>query len=254
MSFYVYLYLDPEKIVDPFVVGSSTFVNEPLYVGKGKDDRCYAHLRDTRNSLLEEKINHWTENGIDPIIVKAVEDLSEDEAHSLEIELIARFGRHDLKLGPLFNKTNGGEGFSGLIPWNKGKTGVQDAWNKGKAGSEIPWFGKEKSDSHKQKIRESLTGKSKSEEHKKKISESLKGNVPWNKGKTGVQTSWAKGKKFTEEHKKNMSIARKGKKNTKEQKEKISKALKGRTMSEETRRKMSESRKKYWKARNARSK
>ena len=51
------------------------------------------------------------------------------------------------------------ESRKGIEPWNKGKTGLQNAWNKG-----IPT----------------------TEEIKKKISESNKGNKAWNKGKTGV--------------------------------------------------------------------
>ena len=38
----------------------------------------------------------------------------EREAHQLEIELIRRIGRHDLKSGPLTNQTDGGEGITGL--------------------------------------------------------------------------------------------------------------------------------------------
>ena len=38
-------------------------------------------------------------------------------------------------------------------------------------------------------------GKKLSNETKKKLSKSLKGKTPWNKGRTGLQTAWNKGKK-----------------------------------------------------------
>ena len=45
---------------------------------------------------------------------------------------------------------------------------------------------------------------------KKKISESLKGNVPWNKGKSGVQTAWNKGVPMRDETKAKVSASKKG--------------------------------------------
>ena len=60
--------------------------------------------------------------------------------------------------GILLNKTDGGDGGNGRVPWNKGKTNVY------------------------------------SEKTKNRISNTLKGNVPWNKGKTGGQEVWNKGK------------------------------------------------------------
>lgn len=38
-------------------------------------------------------------------------------------------------------------------------------------------------------------GKKLTEEHKQKLSDSHKGKIPWNKGKTGLQTAWNKGLK-----------------------------------------------------------
>ncbi len=43
------------------------------------------------------------------------ENLTEKEAFDLEIELISKIGRSDLKLGPLTNLTDGGEGQSGAV-------------------------------------------------------------------------------------------------------------------------------------------
>jgi group I intron endonuclease len=107
------------------------------------------------------------------------------------------------------------------------------------------------------KIAGSSLGRKHSEKSKKKISEVKKGSIPWNKGKTGLQISWFKGKKHTEEAKGKNRVAHKGKQlseetkqkigeagrgrnHTKEAKQKISIANKGRKRSEETKLKISE--------------
>jgi hypothetical protein len=66
-----------------------------------------------------------------------------------------------------------------IVPWNKGRSGMQTAWNKGK---KMPPM----SEAQKEKLRQANIGKTLSEEHKKKIGRanaiSRKGVVPWNKG------------------------------------------------------------------------
>lgn len=68
-------------------------------------------------------------------------------------------------------------------PWNKGKTGVQEAWNKGK---ELPNI----SDEHKEKISKTL------KERYKNVKHNRVGVEPWNKGKKGLQEAWNKGNKM----------------------------------------------------------
>lgn len=70
-----------------------------------------------------------------------------------------------------------------------------------------------------------------SEEWKRNMSLARKGKIPWNKGKRGLQ-------KHSEETRKKMSLAHKGQKYPK-----ISEALKGRKASEETKRKISKANK-----------
>jgi hypothetical protein len=81
----------------------------PYYVGKGKGNRGF------RNG------NHKVNRPADPIRIIAQECLSENDAFEIEKFLIAYYGRLDLGTGCLRNLTDGGEGPSGLIPWNKGK-------------------------------------------------------------------------------------------------------------------------------------
>jgi hypothetical protein len=104
--FYTYAYLREDRT--------------PYYVGKGKGDRAY---RKRKSGIKPPKDKSR--------IILLKQNLTEQEAFKHEIYMIAVFGRKDLGTGILHNKTNGGEGTSGLIPWNRGKTGFTP-WNKGK--------------------------------------------------------------------------------------------------------------------------
>lgn len=85
--------------------------NEVFYVGIGsKPDRFRAYEKGKRNS-------HW-HNFVKKVgyQVEIVYDgLSWETACVKEIELIAQYGRLDLKTGSIINLTNGGDGAVGLI-------------------------------------------------------------------------------------------------------------------------------------------
>ena len=117
-DFYVYAYL---RSRDSETAATGT----PYYIGKGRRRRAYNKHNNTPTP--KDKAN----------IVLLEQNLTEVEAHDLEVELIAKYGRKDIKSGILHNRTDGGEGASGAkgqVPWNKGKQGLQEAWNKGKTG------------------------------------------------------------------------------------------------------------------------
>jgi hypothetical protein len=105
--FYVYVYRDPRPTKD----------RQPVYVGKGCGNRANAHwLRGNKvNRIFDAWLRAIRKAGLEPIIEIIAEFAVEAEAFDKERELIALFGRKDLKQGPLCNCTNGGEGFAGLV-------------------------------------------------------------------------------------------------------------------------------------------
>lgn len=109
--YYVYIYLDP-RIKSSFKYDDLEFGYEPFYVGKGTGLRMYSHLCDKHRSFKTNKIKSITKSKLDPIILKYKENLTEEEAYNLEIELIKKIGRSNLNEGPLTNLTPGGDGGS----------------------------------------------------------------------------------------------------------------------------------------------
>ena len=119
--FYTYIYFDPRK-EGSFIYGEYTFDYEPFYVGKGHDYQLNSHLNDAKNNTFTIwnkhkffKIKKILNENIEPIILKIKENIYEYEAFDLEIWLVWAIGRSDLKLGPLTNHTDGGDGVSGRI-------------------------------------------------------------------------------------------------------------------------------------------
>lgn len=96
----------------------------PYYIGKGKGKRAYTHHTNIKRPKNKSNI----------IIVS--DNLTEIQSFMLERYYIQWFGRKNNETGILHNKTDGGEGTSGLKkdPWNKGKKTGQIPWNKGKTG------------------------------------------------------------------------------------------------------------------------
>lgn len=101
-DFYTYIYYDPSR------------GNEPIYVGKGKENRAWSHLKSKKRHPFIQRLNSMEKNGISPVVGLYATD-NEELALFLEEELISKFGRKDLGSGPLLNLTNGGEGVGGRI-------------------------------------------------------------------------------------------------------------------------------------------
>lgn len=82
---------------------------EVFYVGIGKLTRPYYEGKE-RSTFWHNEVNKY---GYDIIVLH--ESLSWETACKLEVKYIAQIGRRDLKLGPLVNHTNGGDGTGGYI-------------------------------------------------------------------------------------------------------------------------------------------
>ena len=176
-DFYVYAYL---RSKDSATGKSGT----PYYIGKGTRNRAYVK----HHAPLPKDISNIT-------FIK--QNLTEQQAHELEIELIAKYGRKDLGTGILHNRTNGGEGISNPSIATREKLSYAKR-------NESPETRLKRSLAAKNRVRTPL-----SEETKKKISEANSG------------------KKRTLEARNKQSFAKKGKTLSSNHKEKISKTLKG---------------------------
>ena len=202
----------------------------PYYVGKGGGNRLYE--KHQKGIYVPKDKNR---------IIFLKQNLTEEEAFKHEIYMIAVFGRKDLGTGILRNRSDGGEGVSGLIHSEETKIKL--------------------SESHKGEKNHNY-GKTFSEETRKKLSETHKGKFSWNYGKTHSEETKAKmsevkkGKTHSEESRRKMSEAKKNQ--SEESRRKMSEAhkanktkppsRKGVILSEETKRKMSEAKKgtKWW--------
>lgn len=116
--YYVYSYADPTT-------------NEIFYIGKGKNNRKFDHLKEaktTKNSHKLNKIRSILSNNLMPVINVIQDCLSNEEAIALEKELIKKYGRRDIGTGILTNGTDGGDGVIG------GSQFFKDSVSKRKAG------------------------------------------------------------------------------------------------------------------------
>lgn len=160
LVYYVYIYCDP-RTYGPYKYDELFFECEPFYVGKGKKYRLYAHLEYAKDPVSKRgqhktfKIRRILSEGLEPIILKWIENVSNEEALKIEADMIEIIGRSDLKQGPLVNFTNGG----GRGPGDNGLEGYKHT------------------EETKKKISRSGKGKKKPEDFKEKISKLKKGNT-----------------------------------------------------------------------------
>lgn len=99
-NYYVYHLINP-------------LTNVVFYVGKGCRHRCYQHLNDTleraHNKRLWGYINNLRKQGVEPLVIKVQENLTEEYAYDLEELEIKKYGRKGIDDGGiLMNLTDGG--------------------------------------------------------------------------------------------------------------------------------------------------
>lgn len=174
--------------------------NNIFYIGIGKTEKRAFSIKN-RNTYWHNIINK-TEYRVDIVF----NDLTWEQACKKEIELIALYGRIDLKLGYLVNMTNGGDGGNGVIFTEERKKEL----SKLMKGENNPFYGKKHSEETKLIISKKAIGRKTSDKTKEKISNSFKINGhPWT------------GKHLSIEHKKKLSDAKTGKATLEETKEKL---------------------------------
>jgi hypothetical protein len=111
--YYVYVYLDPRK-PGKFVYDEFEFDFEPFYIGKGTRSRLLRHLKNENiNPIKVNKIKKIRSVGLEPIVKKIIENISNDESLKIEKRLIKSIGRYCKNEGPLTNYSEGGETYIG---------------------------------------------------------------------------------------------------------------------------------------------
>jgi group I intron endonuclease len=82
--YYVYMYMDPRN-------------NLPFYIGKGKNKRYLKHLHETKENTENYKkwayIQGLRNKGLEPFVIKYIDNISEIDAYNLETVLIQIYGR-----------------------------------------------------------------------------------------------------------------------------------------------------------------
>lgn len=243
--FYVYVLRRPDK-EDPLEPGKG----QPFYVGKGSNGRIGNHRREgnfLRNKSgpknIKIKIIHklWKQNlDFEEDII--FDNLTEQEAFEIEIQMIGTYGRIGSDIGCLANMTDGGDGTSGRIHSDETREKIRQGnfrrilseenikkINQANLGRIFPEETREKmrqghlnrkfSEGHKENIRQALLGKPHSEERKEKNRQSHLG-------------------KITPEQKEKIRQAQLGRIHSVEHREKNRQAQLGKKRSEETREKM----------------
>lgn len=175
--FYTYAYLREDRT--------------PYYIGKGSGRRAYQKHETILVPRSEDRI----------ILLK--QNLSEKDAFKHEIYLIAVLGRKDLGTGILRNRSDGGEGNSGIIVSEETRRKL----SKINSGKNHPQYGKPKSEETRRKLSE--CNKNRPQEVIEKIRQAKLGEKNWFYGRTGPAHPMF-GRKASEETRKKLSEMKKG--------------------------------------------
>jgi hypothetical protein len=129
--------------------------NVPFYIGIGSDETY------RRANSKYHRNNHWKSitNITEYEVEILMDNINYEFAKEKEKEFIFLYGRTDFKKGSLCNKTDGGDGCTGLVHTEEAKIKVSK-FNKGKIISE----------KQKESVSKFHKGKKLSQEHKDKIS------------------------------------------------------------------------------------
>lgn len=159
MNFYVYALLDPRK------APLDDFQHEPFYVGLGKGLRMFSHDENAPNILVRRKIRKILAAGLEVVHVKIRESLKRDEAASLEISLIEKYGKISNGSGILCNVADGGFG-GDVLHDHPDRLAIYAKRNESMKNSKLGMY----ADDHGEKVSAGKKGIPLSTEHRKAIS------------------------------------------------------------------------------------
>lgn len=157
----------------------------PFYIGKGKGDRWLCHEdfgERHKNKHVANIFKRARRLGLDVPKIKVREGLSEADAFIAEIALISAIGRSDKKRGTLANRTDGGEGSSGLVYSQEHREKIRAAsigrYHSEEARRLMSEIAKRRPEEHLQKISVALKGRPLPEWHKQKLKLAHKSRKP----------------------------------------------------------------------------
>jgi hypothetical protein len=166
-NFYVYRYSNPAS-------------GEPFYIGKGKGERAWSHLKRKDQHHLTHKIQKMLREGVLPDIDFIVSEVDEELANLVEQEAISKYGRLNLRTGLLLNLTNGGDGTSGRIAtpemlanMSKGRKGIKDT-EQGRANKKAASLRREYTAERNANVSKGLQGHITTDETKEILSQKAK--------------------------------------------------------------------------------
>ena len=192
-----------------YIVYAHTFPNDKRYIGitcNKPEWRWNGGMGYRRQPVLYNAIIKY---GWDNVLHEIMaENLLEDEAKAMEIELIANYRTQNHLYG--YNGTAGGDGKPGCVASKETRSKLSDMRR-----------GKHLSEEAKSKISESLKGRQKSEETRLKLSEINKGKHPSDESRA-KNSEAHKGMRHSEESYAKQSESMKGKTHTAEAKLKMS--------------------------------
>lgn len=175
--------------------------DECFYVGKGKGNRAY-NMRD-RNAHHRAIMEKLSREGSGMEVRMVATGMTEDEAFALEIERIAFWRAAGADLA---NKTNGGDGISGLKMSDEAKAKMSAA-KAGRPGM-VTMLGRKHSDETKKKMSDAHKGVKKSPEHAAKVGLRHKGKTVSHSQETRDKMSKSRtGTKMSESARANMRAA-----------------------------------------------
>jgi len=111
---YVYVYLDPSSPGEFKYMSKSKdmiyeFNHKPFYVGKGRNSRMYDHLNNSsiienyaKHRTIRKLVNLFGKSTVKSFVIKFADNLSNEAAFALEIDMIMSIGRL-IDGGPLTN-------------------------------------------------------------------------------------------------------------------------------------------------------